>query len=62
MHFVHVRSKHPNALPLIMTHDWPGFVLGSSRRSACSRIQRRSAEARRTASNWFCPPRFRRFD
>jgi pimeloyl-ACP methyl ester carboxylesterase len=26
MHFVHVRSKHPNALPLIMTHGWPGSV------------------------------------
>jgi pimeloyl-ACP methyl ester carboxylesterase len=26
IHFVHVRSKHPNALPLIMTHGWPGSV------------------------------------
>jgi pimeloyl-ACP methyl ester carboxylesterase len=25
--FVHVRSKHANALPLIMTHGWPGSVL-----------------------------------
>ncbi|SIT57366.1 putative epoxide hydrolase [Mesorhizobium prunaredense] len=25
-HFIHVRSKHPNALPLIMTHGWPGSV------------------------------------
>jgi pimeloyl-ACP methyl ester carboxylesterase len=25
--FVHVRSKHPNALPLIMTHGWPGSPL-----------------------------------
>ena len=25
--FVHVRSRHPNALPLIMTHGWPGSVL-----------------------------------
>jgi pimeloyl-ACP methyl ester carboxylesterase len=24
--FVHVRSRHPNALPLIMTHGWPGSV------------------------------------
>jgi pimeloyl-ACP methyl ester carboxylesterase len=24
--FVHVRSKHPNALPLIMTHGWPGSI------------------------------------
>jgi pimeloyl-ACP methyl ester carboxylesterase len=26
IHFVHVRSKHPGALPLIMTHGWPGSV------------------------------------
>jgi pimeloyl-ACP methyl ester carboxylesterase len=25
--FVHVRSKHANALPLIMTHGWPGSIL-----------------------------------
>lgn len=25
--FVHVRSRHPNALPLIITHGWPGSVL-----------------------------------
>jgi pimeloyl-ACP methyl ester carboxylesterase len=27
VHFIHVRSKHPKALPLIMTHGWPGSVL-----------------------------------
>lgn len=27
IHFIHVRSKNPNALPLIMTHGWPGSVL-----------------------------------
>jgi len=27
IHFVHVRSPHANALPLIMTHGWPGSVL-----------------------------------
>jgi pimeloyl-ACP methyl ester carboxylesterase len=26
IHFIHVRSKHANALPLIMTHGWPGSV------------------------------------
>ena len=25
--FIHVRSRHPNALPLIMTHGWPGSPL-----------------------------------
>ncbi|XVV08762.1 epoxide hydrolase family protein [Actinoplanes sp. CA-131856] len=27
IHFVHVRSRHPGALPLIMTHGWPGSVI-----------------------------------
>ncbi len=27
IHFIHVRSKHANALPLIITHGWPGSVL-----------------------------------
>ncbi len=27
IHFIHVRSKEPNALPLIMTHGWPGSVI-----------------------------------
>ncbi|WP_378950076.1 epoxide hydrolase family protein [Mesorhizobium sp. ANAO-SY3R2] len=27
IHFIHIRSKHPKALPLIMTHGWPGSVL-----------------------------------
>src|SRR4051795_10341439 len=27
VHFVHVRSPHPNALPLVMTHGWPGSVI-----------------------------------
>jgi pimeloyl-ACP methyl ester carboxylesterase len=27
IHFIHVRSKHPNALPLIVTHGWPGSII-----------------------------------
>jgi pimeloyl-ACP methyl ester carboxylesterase len=27
IHFIHVRSKHENALPLIVTHGWPGSIL-----------------------------------
>ena len=27
IHFIHVRSRHENAMPLIMTHGWPGSVL-----------------------------------
>ena len=26
IHFIHVRSQHKNALPLIVTHGWPGSV------------------------------------
>ena len=26
IHFIHVRSKHENALPVIITHGWPGSV------------------------------------
>jgi pimeloyl-ACP methyl ester carboxylesterase len=26
IHFIHVRSKHPGALPLVVTHGWPGSV------------------------------------
>jgi pimeloyl-ACP methyl ester carboxylesterase len=26
IHFIHVRSRHPNAMSLIMTHGWPGSV------------------------------------
>jgi pimeloyl-ACP methyl ester carboxylesterase len=27
IHFIHIRSKHENALPLIVTHGWPGSVV-----------------------------------
>ena len=27
VHFVHVRSQHEDALPLIMTHGWPGSIV-----------------------------------
>jgi pimeloyl-ACP methyl ester carboxylesterase len=26
IHFIHVRSPHPNAMPLIITHGWPGSI------------------------------------
>ena len=26
IHFIHVRSKHPNAMPMIITHGWPGSI------------------------------------
>ena len=27
IHFIHVKSQHENALPLIITHGWPGSVI-----------------------------------
>jgi pimeloyl-ACP methyl ester carboxylesterase len=27
IHFIHVKSRHDNALPLVMTHGWPGSVI-----------------------------------
>jgi pimeloyl-ACP methyl ester carboxylesterase len=27
IHFIHAKSKHPNALPLIVTHGWPGSII-----------------------------------
>ena len=32
IHFIHVRSRHENALPLTMTHGWPGSVIELLRR------------------------------
>ena len=53
IHFVHVRSKHEDALPLIVAHGWPGSIIGRLEdRSAGSPIPRRTARARRTPSTW----------
>ena len=27
IHFIHVRSQHENALPMIVTHGWPGSII-----------------------------------
>jgi pimeloyl-ACP methyl ester carboxylesterase len=27
IHFIHVRSRHPNALPVVISHGWPGSVI-----------------------------------
>jgi len=34
LHFLHIRSPHQDALPLIVTHGWPGSISSSSRSSA----------------------------
>ena len=40
IHFIHVRSRHENALPLIMTHGWPGSVSSCSNRRPADRPDR----------------------
>src|SRR5215831_11063487 len=27
IHFIHVRSKHDNAMPIVITHGWPGSII-----------------------------------
>jgi len=27
IHFIHVKSRHPNALPILLTHGWPGSIV-----------------------------------
>src|SRR5262245_35163910 len=39
IHFIHVMSRHESALPLIMTHGWPGSVIEDLRR-ACAPASR----------------------
>ena len=36
IHFIHVRSRHENALPLIMTHGWPGSVIELLEMAPCT--------------------------
>jgi hypothetical protein len=36
IHFIHVRSRHTNALPIIITHGWPGSVDGGTLRASAA--------------------------
>jgi hypothetical protein len=54
IHFIHVRSPHENALPLIITHGWPGSVIEMLTSSARSPTRRHTAATRRTPSMWWC--------
>jgi hypothetical protein len=55
IHFIHVRSKHEKALPVIITHGWPGPSSSSSSSSSRSRIRRRMVALRPTRSMWSFP-------
>jgi hypothetical protein len=54
IHFIHVKSPHPNALPLIMTHGWPGSVIELLDVVGPLRTRRRTAEALMTPLTSCC--------
>jgi hypothetical protein len=58
IHFLHVRSKHRDALPLIVTHGWPGSVIEQLKIIDPLTTPPRTAPARRTLStSWSRPCR-----
>jgi hypothetical protein len=52
IHFIHVRSKHDDALPLVVNHGWPGSVIEQLKIIDRSPTPRRTARAHRTPSTW----------
>jgi hypothetical protein len=52
IHFLHVRSRHENALPLIVSHGWPGSIIEQLNIIEPLRIPRRTVGPRRTRSTW----------
>jgi epoxide hydrolase len=51
IHFVHRRSPRPDAIPLIMTHGWPGSVVEFAEVTARSATRRRASPP----STWSAP-------
>ena len=54
IYFIHVRSPHPQALPLIMTHGWPGSVFELLKTVGPLTNRRLKGGVRRTRSISFC--------
>jgi hypothetical protein len=54
IHFVHVRSPHPDALPLIMTHGWPGSVMEMLDSVGPPPTRPRTVGGPRMRSTWGC--------
>ena len=54
IHFIHVRSRHPNAMPLIMTHGWPGSVFELLKTVGPLTDPTAMADARKTRSTSSC--------
>jgi hypothetical protein len=56
IHFIHVRSRHENALPLIITHGWPGSVIELLGVVGRSPTRSRTAASLRTRFTWSSRP------
>lgn len=56
IHFVHVRSPHPAALPLVLTHGWPGSVLEFEAVVGPLTDPTAYGARQRTLSTWSCRP------
>ena len=56
IHFIHVRSPHEDALPLIMTHGWPGSVVELLETVGPLTDPTAHGGTPRTPSTWCCPP------
>ena len=52
IHFIHVRSKHADALPLVMTHGWPGSIAEFHKVIEPLTDPTAHGGARRTPSTW----------
>jgi Epoxide hydrolase N terminus len=52
IHFIHVRSQHADALPLIVTHGWPGSIIEQLRIIGPLADPTSHAAARRTRFMW----------
>ena len=52
IHFIHVRSQHEDALPLIVTHGWPGSIIEQLKIIEPLTNPQRTVTARRTRSTW----------
>jgi hypothetical protein len=52
IHFIHVRSNHEHALPVIITHGWPGSIIELLRVIDPSPTPPRTAAAPTTRSTW----------
>jgi len=59
IHFIHVKSENPDAMPLILTHGWPGSIveflrlIGVHSRGAVSRVSlRRAVAVARACLRW----------